>query len=87
MRFPRKLCCLLLAIFFVAAFPVLPQAQTPQMGGKLILGMRMDPPAMDPHRDQFSEQFKRFSFLYNGLLDYDKGGHLVPSLATSWNLN
>lgn len=84
MRFPRKLCCLLLAILFIAAFPVLPQAQTPQMGGKLILGMRMDPPAMDPHRDQFSEQFKRFSFLYNGLLDYDKGGHLVPSLATSW---
>ena len=59
-------------------------AQTPKSGGKLILGMRMDPPAMDPHRDQFSEQFKRFSFLYNGLLDYDKQGHLVPSLASSW---
>ncbi len=75
---------LVLAVFLIAALAVPCYAQTPKSGGKLVLGMRMDPPAMDPHRDQFSEQFKRFSFLYNGLLDYDKQGHLVPSLAASW---
>ncbi len=75
---------LVLALSLIVALAIPSYAQAPKSGGKLILGMRMDPPAMDPHRDQFSEQFKRFSFLYNGLLDYDKQGHLVPSLATSW---
>jgi ABC-type transport system substrate-binding protein len=85
MKFTFKFFGLLLVISFIAFFPVLSQAQMPKAGGKLILGMRQDAAGMDPHKNQFSEQFKRFSFLYNGLLDYDKQGHLVPSLAISYN--
>jgi len=87
MRSTLKVFCLLLALFLVMGSPTPPQAQTPKSGGKLILGMRMDPAGMDPHKNQFSEQFKRFSFIYNGLLDYDKQGHLVSSLATSWKFS
>lgn len=84
MKFTQKGFCLFLVTCFVAAFPFLSNAQTPKAGGKLILGMRQDAAGMDPHKNQFPEQFKRFSFLYNGLLDFDKKGHLVPSLAVSW---
>lgn len=82
--FARRLCIVFLVFSFVVFFPIFLQAQTPRSGGTLILGMRQDASGMDPHRNQFSEQFKRFSFIYNGLLDYDKQGHLVPSLAVSY---
>ncbi len=79
-----RISILLSALFVFLVPALLPGAEAPKPGGKLVLGMRMDAVGMDPHKNQFSEQFKRFSFLYNGLLDVDKKGQLVPSLATSW---
>ncbi len=84
MKIIQRGFCLFLVVCFVIVFPVLSQAQKPIPGGTLILGMRQDATGMDPHKQQFSEQFKRYSFLYNGLLDFDKQGRLVPSLALSW---
>src|SRR4051812_14508512 len=59
----------------------------PQRGGVLSFGMRNDPGGLDPHRHNQQHTNSITAALYNGLTDVDDQGHIVPSLAESWEPN
>ena len=52
-------------------------------GGTLVM-VHNDPDLMNPVATPGWIQFQRMSF--NGLIDYDAQGNIVPSLATSWEI-
>ena len=53
----------------------------PKSGGTLVM-VHTDPGVMNPILEGAWPHFPRMSF--NGLVDYDAKGNIVPSLATSW---
>src|SRR5712691_2185457 len=56
----------------------------PKYGGTLVM-VHNDPDLMNPVATPGWIQFQRMSF--NGLIDYDAQGNVVPSLATSWEIS
>jgi len=64
-----------------SGFPV------PRRGGTLRLALPSDVSSLDPARafDTISMQF--LMLVYQGLVEYDDGVNLVPSLATDWTLS
>jgi peptide/nickel transport system substrate-binding protein len=55
----------------------------PRLGGTLVM-VHTDPGTMNPLLEGGWPHFPRMS--YNGLVDYDPQGRIVPSLATSWRV-
>jgi ABC-type transport system substrate-binding protein len=56
----------------------------PIYGGTLVM-VHNDPDIMNPVVTPGWRQFQRVSF--NGLIDYDMQGNIVPGLATSWEIS
>jgi peptide/nickel transport system substrate-binding protein len=56
----------------------------PKYGGTLVM-VHTDPDLMNPVATPGWIQFQRMSF--NGLIDYDVQGNIVPSVATSWEIS
>jgi peptide/nickel transport system substrate-binding protein len=62
-------------------------AETPRRGGRLVLAMIRDVSTLNPFlRTASTDQAVR-SLVYETLLDFDKNGKLVPSLAQSWTVS
>jgi len=59
----------------------------PQRGGTLLYGSRTDISGLDAHRHNQNHQIHATAAIYDGLTDIDQRGHLVPSLAESWESN
>jgi peptide/nickel transport system substrate-binding protein len=56
----------------------------PKSGGTLVM-VHNDPDIMNPVVTPGWIQFQRMSF--NGLIDYDAQGNIVPGLATAWEIS
>lgn len=62
-------------------------AENPRRGGRLVLGMIRDISTLNPFlRTASTDQAVR-SLVYETLLDFDKNGKLVPSLAQTWTVS
>jgi peptide/nickel transport system substrate-binding protein len=59
----------------------------PKRGGTLLFGPRTDTAGLDAHRHNQLHTTHTTALLYNGLTDIDQQGHIVPSLAESWESN
>jgi peptide/nickel transport system substrate-binding protein len=66
-----------------AGLPVIGGGQ-PKYGGTLVM-VHTDPGTMNPLLEGGWPHFPRMS--YNGLVDYDPQGKIIPSLATSWKIS
>jgi peptide/nickel transport system substrate-binding protein len=79
------------ALAGMAAFGLAGQAvagkRHPQRGGTLHYSSRTDVAGLDAHRHNQNHQIHATAAMFNGLTDIDQQGHLVPSLAESWEPN
>ncbi|MFC4121561.1 ABC transporter substrate-binding protein [Nonomuraea zeae] len=63
---------------------------TPKAGGTLVVGLYLEPLALDPHRQGFWETYRVSRNLFEGLVKEDLSDgegptKLLPSLATEWS--
>jgi len=77
------LLALALVLLAVAGTPGIGWGQ-PKPGGTLVM-VHTDPGTMNPLLEGGWPHFPRMS--YNGLIDYDPQGKIVPSLAASWKVS
>src|SRR5512147_1157371 len=56
-------------------------------GGYLRLADQDDIPTLDPARGYDTASWQFEEMLFNTLVDYDAGGHLVPELASAWEVS
>jgi peptide/nickel transport system substrate-binding protein len=79
------------ALAGMAAFGLIEQAAAgkrhPQRAGVLHYGSRTDVAGLDAHRNNQNHIVHATAAMYNGLTDIDQRGHIVPSLAESWEPN
>ncbi|MGH7845971.1 MAG: ABC transporter substrate-binding protein, partial [Candidatus Binatia bacterium] len=76
---------LLLGAFLIGGF--VHPAEKPRRGGRLVLGMIRDISTLNPFlRTASTDQAVR-SLVYETLLDFDKNGKPVPSLAQAWTVS
>ena len=69
-------------------FPgVLTGAEAPKYGGRLVLAIRNDINGLNPFLRTTSTNVYVRQLVYESLLDFDKKGKLVPSLADSWTIS
>ena len=82
---PWWMMLLTLALWFMATLdsPGVGWGQ-PKYGGTLVM-VHTDPDLMNPVATPGWIPFQRMSF--NGLIDYDAQGNIVPSIATSWKIS
>jgi peptide/nickel transport system substrate-binding protein len=62
-------------------------AETPKHGGRLVLAIRNDINGLNPFVRTTSTNVYVRQLVYESLLDFDKDGKLVPSLAESWTIS
>jgi ABC-type transport system substrate-binding protein len=62
-------------------------AEAPKYGGRLVLGIRNDINGLNPFLRTSSTNVYVRQLVYEALLDFDKDGKLVPSLAESWTVS
>ncbi|MBK8592812.1 MAG: ABC transporter substrate-binding protein [Sandaracinaceae bacterium] len=56
---------------------------TPRSGGTFVFGAASDVHSLDPHIAYDANSYMALRLVYDGLLDYDQEGQMVPSLATA----
>ncbi len=80
----RRMAWLFLAIAVAVSAPVLQAGAAP---GKvtLTLGVDQEVVGLDPNKVTAFSSFRRVDFLYNKLVTYDAGLHVVGDLAESWD--
>ncbi len=61
-------------------------AAAPRKGGILRVGLREDPPRLDPHQSTAAVDRQVFQSLFDKLVDIDQNLEIVPMLATSWQI-
>ncbi|MGH7833163.1 MAG: ABC transporter substrate-binding protein [Candidatus Binatia bacterium] len=61
--------------------------EAPKYGGRLVLGIRNDISGLNPFVRTSSTNVYVRQLMYEALLDFDKDGKLVPSLAESWTVS
>jgi len=62
-------------------------ADTPKHGGRLIFGIRKDLSSLNPFwRTQSTDAYVR-QIMFEGLMDFDAKGKIVPALAESWTIS
>ncbi len=87
MRFAKSwwMMLLMLVLWLISTFgsPGVGWGQ-PKYGGTLVM-VHNDPDLMNPVATPGWIQFQRMSF--NGLIDYDAEGNIVPGLATAWEIS
>jgi ABC-type transport system substrate-binding protein len=62
-------------------------AEAPKYGGRLVLAIRNDINGLNPFVRTTSTNVYVRQLVYESLLDFDKHGKLVPSLAESWSIS
>lgn len=62
-------------------------AEKPSYGGRLVFGIRSDISSVNPFLRTSSTNYYVRGLAYEALLDFDKVGKLVPSLAQSWSVS
>ncbi|HEY3305027.1 MAG TPA: ABC transporter substrate-binding protein [Candidatus Binatia bacterium] len=62
-------------------------AEKPIHGGRLVFGIRNDITSLNPFIRTSSTNYYVRGLAYEALLDFDKTGKLVPSLAQSWSVS
>jgi peptide/nickel transport system substrate-binding protein len=62
-------------------------AEAPKRGGRLVFGIRNDTTTLNPFLRSSSTNFYVRGLVYEALLDFDKQGKLIPSLARSWKMS
>jgi ABC-type transport system substrate-binding protein len=62
-------------------------AETPKYGGRLVLAIRNDINGLNPFLRTTSTNVYVRQLIYEPLLDFDKSGKLVASLAESWTIS
>ncbi len=58
-------------------------AKSPRYGGSALFHLSSDLRSLDPHKAYDELSFRGIRLLFDGLLDYDAEGNLVPSLAAA----
>ena len=56
---------------------------TPRSGGTFVFGAASAVQSLDPHIAYDANSYMALRLVYDGLLDYDQDGQMVPSLATA----
>lgn len=81
---PARLILWLLVFPLIFSFVIIPvHAQTPKRGGTLIIGTQQDPQGIDAHKDLAIQGIAIMPQIYDGLLNIDDEGNVVPGLAVS----
>ncbi|PMQ02300.1 MAG: peptide ABC transporter substrate-binding protein [Dictyoglomus sp. NZ13-RE01] len=82
----KRISILLLLVFLITLFGS-SLAQTPQYGGVLRRSLVNDPPTLDPAMitDTASDEVARQ--IFDGLVEYDPNGKVVPVIAKSWSIS
>jgi ABC-type transport system substrate-binding protein len=62
-------------------------AERPSQGGRLVFAIRNDITSLNPFIRTSSTNYYVRGLAYEALLDFDKTGKLVPSLAHSWSIS
>jgi len=62
-------------------------AEAPRRGGRLVFGIRNDTTSLNPFLRSSSTNFYVRGLVYEPLLEFDREGKLIPSLAQSWKLS
>jgi ABC-type transport system substrate-binding protein len=71
-------------LFFIASASA---AEAPRYGGRVVFGIRNDISSLNPFLRTSSTNYYVRGLAYEALLDFDKSGKLVPSLAQSWSVS
>ncbi|MCS5736316.1 ABC transporter substrate-binding protein [Herbiconiux daphne] len=66
--------------------------ETPQYGGDLVVGLYLEPLALDPHRQGYWETYRVTRNIFEGLTREDTSGatdptEIQPALATDWSVS
>lgn len=65
-------------------FAIIPgNAQAPKRGGTLTIGTEKDPQGLDPHKDVAKEGINVLPQIYDGLLNINDEGNVIPGLCES----
>ena len=75
------------SLFLLFSADLLTGAEAPKYGGRLVLAIRNDINGLNPFVRTTSTNVYVRQLAYEALLDFDKHGKLVPSLAESWTVS
>lgn len=81
MKAPRLISILLIVVSFSLLSIVKGYAETPKRGGTLIIGTAKDPHGLDPHKDVATQGIAILPQIYDGLLNINDEGSIIPGLA------
>src|SRR5690625_2338988 len=79
---------LLFAALSLLSFSALAQAPEPNYGGEAVVAIAAEPPGWDPTVST-SQEIARVMYhnVYEGLVQVDRNGEIVPALAESWEVS
>ena len=79
--------CSSLSLVLLFCADLLTGAEAPKYGGRLVLAIRNDISGLNPFVRTTSTNVYVRQLVYEALLDFDKNGKLIPSLAESWTVS
>jgi peptide/nickel transport system substrate-binding protein len=82
-----RIFLLVWSLFLLSSADLLTGAEVPKYGGRLMLAIRNDINGLNPFVRTTSTNVYVRQLVYESLLDFDKNGKLVPSLAESWTIS
>jgi peptide/nickel transport system substrate-binding protein len=82
-----RIFLLVWSLFLLSSADFLTGAEVPKYGGRLVLAIRNDINGLNPFVRTTSTNVYVRQLVYESLLDFDKNGKLVPSLAESWTIS
>jgi peptide/nickel transport system substrate-binding protein len=62
-------------------------AASPRRGGTLFAAQDVDPISLDPHTNANLSALQAYEHAYEGLTTYDRNLHVLPALATHWEIS
>lgn len=83
----QRIGMFVLSLVLLSRADLLIGADAPKYGGRLVFGIRNDINGLNPFLRTTSTNVYVRQLAYEALLDFDKNGKLVPSLAESWTVS
>jgi ABC-type transport system substrate-binding protein len=83
----KRVWLLVLSLGWLSAADLLSGAETPKYGGRIVFGIRNDINGLNPFLRTTSTNVYVRQLVYEALLDFDKNGKLISSLAESWTVS
>jgi ABC-type transport system substrate-binding protein len=87
MRYPRRAARLVWLLLLLAGCAPSSPGDAPRGEPYLRLADQDDIPTLDPARGYDTASWQFEEMLFNTLVDYDADGHLVPELASAWEVS